>query len=240
MSDAASPSPYMQLENLKNASPALYAFVINETVMYVGKTSRKLSSRLYGYQAPGTSQLTNIRVNELIRQALDEKQEVQIYAFEDPRPQQLGQFRIDLAAGLEDDIIRQLRPQWNGGEKPRPSLTESPPKKTDNYQVPKQSQAPASKTRPSFKVTVGKTYYRMGFFNVPVDYERYFAGDGKELEVELEARTIFANVNRTANAGGTPRIMGGTALRDWFQSHVTLGGQVTISVISKEKIAIRA
>ena len=46
--------------------PALYAFTFEEHILYLGKTRRPLSQRLYGYQRPGESQRTNMRIHELL------------------------------------------------------------------------------------------------------------------------------------------------------------------------------
>ena len=50
----------LELNSMKDAKPALYAFIIDNDVKYVGKTIQPLSKRLYGYLNPGESQLTNI------------------------------------------------------------------------------------------------------------------------------------------------------------------------------------
>ena len=39
----------LSLDHLADVAPALYAFVVQGEVMYVGKTNRSLKARLYGY-----------------------------------------------------------------------------------------------------------------------------------------------------------------------------------------------
>lgn len=96
------------------AQNILYAFAVGSQVTYVGKTTRGLKKRMYNYQMPGPSQRTNIRNHLLIRELLAAGQSVDILAWWDRQPQHLGPFPINLAAGLEDGIVRVLRPEWNG------------------------------------------------------------------------------------------------------------------------------
>lgn len=93
--------------------PALYAFIADEKILYVGKTSRYLPKRLYHYQKPGPTQSTNIRMNNNLREYLKQFKVVEIYAFGDQDKQKIGDFELDIPAGLEDDIIRKTRPIWN-------------------------------------------------------------------------------------------------------------------------------
>jgi len=44
---------------------------------------------------------------------LIEKHAVDIYVFRDPEPKQHAGIPINLAAGLEDGLIREFSPPWN-------------------------------------------------------------------------------------------------------------------------------
>ena len=50
----------------------LYAFVIDGSPVYVGKTIKTLGKRMHFYAKPGPKQSTNVKNNLLIRQALEE------------------------------------------------------------------------------------------------------------------------------------------------------------------------
>jgi len=91
----------------------LYAFVTDSVVRYVGKTTRGLQKRLYGYEKPGPTQRTNIRNHDRIKTALSNGTQVDIYVMPDSGLHALGEFPINLAAGLEDSIIKKLKPEWN-------------------------------------------------------------------------------------------------------------------------------
>lgn len=103
----------LQLEKRADMTPALYAFVSNLDVLYIGKTSRKLKQRLYHYARPGPTQSTNIRLHSKLRAALEKSENVHIYAFGDVESLCRGPFKMDIPAALEDDIIRKLKPKWN-------------------------------------------------------------------------------------------------------------------------------
>ena len=91
----------------------LYAFVSLREVLYVGKTTRSLRSRMRGYQRPGPTQRTNAAVHHTITELLGSHRSLDIYAFAAPAALRHGTFDVNLAAGLEDAIIRDLRPPWN-------------------------------------------------------------------------------------------------------------------------------
>ena len=75
-------------------------------------------------------------------------------------------------------------------------------------------------TRPVFQLTLYRTYYTQGFFNIPQDFDRYVRSDEGAVTLELGSRRqeIEAEANRSANKNGTARIMGRTLLRRWFQA----------------------
>ncbi|MBD2301890.1 GIY-YIG nuclease family protein [Nostoc sp. FACHB-190] len=91
----------------------LYAFVCDGQVKYVGKTKDTLASRMSGYKTPGKSQTTNIKNNRHIKELLAKKVAVEIFALPDNGLMHYGQFHLNLAAALEDDIIRIIDPEWN-------------------------------------------------------------------------------------------------------------------------------
>jgi hypothetical protein len=92
---------------------ALYAFVSDGEVLYVGKTTQQLRRRLYGYQNPRTTQTTNVRGNKAIATALTEKKIIEVFVLPDNGLLKFGGFHLNLAAGLEDSLINDLRPIWN-------------------------------------------------------------------------------------------------------------------------------
>lgn len=95
------------------ARNVLYAFISSGSVLYIGKTVKSLCDRIKGYRRPGPTQETNKRGNERLRELLAAKAEVEIFALPDNGLLRYGGFHVNLAAGLEDDLIATLKPVWN-------------------------------------------------------------------------------------------------------------------------------
>lgn len=205
----------------------LYAFVSDGEVKYVGKTVQTLQARMGGYKNPSPSQTTNVRNNSRIKALLQSGAAVDILALPDNGLLHYGQFHINLAAGLEDNIISLINPEWNGN----PASPVSEPFPTPESPL-------ASVT--SFPLVLRKTYVNQGFFNVGINEADQFGGDGQEIEIFCgdAEQPIIGTINRTANYNQTPRIMGGKGLRDWFQQEMSEMQEVAITVMSQTAIRI--
>lgn len=101
------------LDDCAGASNILYSFICEDIVLYVGKTVQPLKKRMYGYQNPGPTQSTNIKGNRNITGLLADGKKVEILALPDNGLLHFGVFHINLAAGLEDSIVKTLNPIWN-------------------------------------------------------------------------------------------------------------------------------
>jgi hypothetical protein len=212
----------------------LYAFACDGVVMYVGKTIQMLATRMSGYKTPGKTQTTNVNNNRRILQALANGSAVEILALPDNGLMHYGTFHLNLAAALEDDIIRKLDPPWNGGKPEKPVE----PDVVAN-EAPIEAALPFAET---FRFTLHRTYFRTGFFNVSVSAQNNLGADGETIELFLgEAHSpVLGTINRTANTNGTPRIMGGLALRDWFQSHSQEMAAISVQVLSPTSVRLVA
>lgn len=102
-----------ELSTSEYTGKTLYTFVSSSHILYIGKTNRTLKRRMYGYMNPGKSQRTNHRLNPLLTRLLSDEKQVEIYAFADSGLLFYGGFHVNLAAGLEDSLISQIRPKWN-------------------------------------------------------------------------------------------------------------------------------
>jgi len=91
----------------------LYAFFAQEEVKYIGKSNQTLSGRMNGYKQPGPTQSTNINNNARIKDLLLKGISVQILAFVQKEEMLYRGVPINLAAGLEDNLIARVRPPWN-------------------------------------------------------------------------------------------------------------------------------
>ena len=208
----------------------LYAFVSDGQIKYVGKTTQSLFSRMAGYRRPSRSQVTNFKNHERIKALLRTAATVDILALPDNGLHHYGQFHLNLAAGLEDDIIRIIDPEWNGKE--RDQEGESTDDNVDAKPLP----------ICIFSMILQPTYFKMGFFNVGVANAESLGVDGQTIEIfcGTAEQPIQGVINRTANTNGTPRIMGGTGLRDWFKVNIAQMQEIAIAVMSPTAIKIEA
>lgn len=202
----------------------LYAFVCDGEVKYVGKTTQRLFSRMAGYRSPGKNQTTNIRNHKRIKSVLDSGATVDILALPDNGLLHYGKFHINLAAGLEDSIIRELAPEWNGGESA----------------VVTEPIGPEAEASQSFTMILQPTYLRSGFFNMGIASTNAIGADGEQIEIYCgdAEQPILGIINRRANLNGTPRIMGGTGLRDWFAQNMSVKQELSIAVLSPTAIRL--
>lgn len=90
----------------------VYAYAKDGTVLYVGLATMGLSKRLYYYGKPGSSQVTNLRLNGAIKRELVSGTVIEIYTAEPPNSEWNG-LPIHGAAGLEMGLIKQYSLPWN-------------------------------------------------------------------------------------------------------------------------------
>lgn len=93
---------------------------------------------------------------------------------------------------------------------------------------------------PIFSLTLHRTYYNQGFFNVTVDFDRFVRPQEGPIVLRLGLRGPETQgiVDRRANRNGTPRIIGGAKLRDWFQKNYKLMEIVAVDLSSPEIIIL--
>lgn len=92
---------------------------------------------------------------------------------------------------------------------------------------------------PHFRLTLQETYHRTGFFNVPINVEKYIGKDAQSITIYCgkEKLAVTGKINRTANSNGTPRIMGQVPLREWFQKRSAMC-QLKVSILDPTTIHI--
>ena len=95
--------------------------------------------------------------------------------------------------------------------------------------------------RPTFNVLIGKTYFAQGFFNVPVDFARYFDKHGSAILINCAGMRdpIVGKINRTVNSTDAPRILGGIALKEWLKSSLRQGDAIRVEIQDKTHINVK-
>jgi hypothetical protein len=216
----------------------LYSFVSNGTIKYIGKTTVQLSRRMYGYQNPGPSQSTNIRVNDKIKTYLLSEQPVDIFILVDNGLLKYGNFKLNLAAALEDTLIYEFNPEWNYSGKHKLEEDKNSSAELIEVSNPMELQ---DKSLNSFDVAIGQAYYNQGFFNVKQRYSDQFSADKAIIEIKLGDNPndiIQGYINRTANSNGTPRIMGGKILSEWIKKHLSKDENMKVDILSPVSIRL--
>ncbi|WP_240535164.1 MULTISPECIES: hypothetical protein [Enterobacteriaceae] len=143
-----------------------------------------------------------------------------------------GQFHLNLAAGLEDSIISAINPEWNGIQRPELKSEEV---------ISTEAEIITHSSIKKFTFNMTDTYWRRGFFNVPVVSSQKFGKDGENIKIVLHdgISSITAMINRTANQSGSPRIMGGVELRQYFQLNYTIGDVVPFEVLTQNMMKLK-
>jgi hypothetical protein len=240
-------------EPLLYANNALYAFVEGDQVRYIGKTARSIRKRYVGYCRPGKKQATNQRCHSKIRNALAEGNEIRIFAFAPITHLRYAEFEINLAAGLEDDLIRQFDPPWNGKDKRgQEKISEDAEREeAEEAQVENPDLAAASDLQPeprasdqattTFPVVLGPTYFYKGFLNPGVEASEFLGKDGDPIRVLLgdASVAVVSKINRTANRTGAVRVVGGNSqIAQWFQENFNEGDTVQGRVLDQHTILL--
>lgn len=95
----------------------LYAFCCGDEVLYIGKTTQTLTKRFVGYCDPGNGRATNYKCHQGIRELLPRGKEVRILVLPSDPSLKWNGIEINLAAGLEDNLVKTFKPRWNGSNK---------------------------------------------------------------------------------------------------------------------------
>ncbi|WP_423200325.1 MULTISPECIES: GIY-YIG nuclease family protein [unclassified Cupriavidus] len=233
----------LELTNMIEHSNVLYAFISDDDVLYVGKTTKTLRRRMASYLKPGnTTQSTNIRNNAAIIELLRAGKPVEILALPDLGLHRLGEFRINYAAALEDSIIQTLAPPWNGKRRKTGGTEEDDAADEELEDNPKIAQIgdTLSACAPTFQFVLQPTYLKSGFFNVTVENQHLFPQEPGSLDIYCgpERYLVKGRFDRTANSNRTPRVHGFAPLRDWFQRNYESMQSITVTVLGSSAIEI--
>ncbi len=231
---------------------ALYAFVQGDDVKYIGKTARSISKRFVGYCNPANGRATNYRCHEYIKSALKIGQKTEILIFVPISQLNYGEFQIDLAAALEESLIRELIPPWNGGSGQQPISEDAERELSmandEGYATTQEENEPNElndiknknhKFISDFTIRLGKTYYNFGYINPGIAVTEKLGRNEEPVRIYLGSydRYIDSKISRTANLNESPRIIGNNrVIANWFQSEYKEGDVVKSSIIDSHSI----
>lgn len=230
--------------SLFDVSNVLYAFVEGEDVKYIGKTTRSVRKRFIGYCTPSGRQITNVKNNRLIREAIANGSEVRIFIFTPISHLSYADFPINLAAGLEDSLVARFSPSWNGKVPGAGAVqTETAEMEDEVLAADKAEEDESLEAWHEFSITLSMTYYRDGMVNPGVEASRYLGQEGDPLAISFSDGTpdITSSINRTANRTGAVRFVGKNRLiADWFKANFNEGDTVRVRILSLNHVLMLA
>ena len=100
------------LDTTAPVDPGVYAFVVDEVVVYIDMTNTSLRTCFEQYRRGHEGQRTRARVNKLIAKTLSQGQPVKVLVAL-PEPLEWRGLPVNTAAGLEAGLIQMMRPTWN-------------------------------------------------------------------------------------------------------------------------------
>lgn len=106
------PESLIRLDAKAPASPGVYAFIVDDVVVYVGLTLSGLKARLDQYRRGHKGQRTSSRINGRIVETLQAGKKVRVLVAT-PEPSEWQELPVNTAAGLEVGLIEMIRPSWN-------------------------------------------------------------------------------------------------------------------------------
>jgi hypothetical protein len=106
------PESLLRLDAKAPASPGVYAFIVDDVVVYVGLTLSGLKTRFDQYRRGHKGQRTSSRINGRIAATLRAGKKVKVLVAT-PEPSEWQDLPVNTAAGLEVGLIDMIRPAWN-------------------------------------------------------------------------------------------------------------------------------
>jgi len=92
--------------------PGVYAFIVDDVVVYVGLTLSGLKTRFDQYRRGHKGQRTSSRINGRIAQTLRDGKKVKVLVAT-AESSEWQELPVNTAAGLEVGLIEMIRPSWN-------------------------------------------------------------------------------------------------------------------------------
>lgn len=225
-------------------SNALYAFCSGDEVLYIdiGKTTQSLKRRLTGYCRPGCTQATNRKCHAHIKAALVAGKGIDLLVFAPLEDLQFRGFAINLAAGLEDVLIRTFDPPWNGGARGT-AISESAAHEEEQLDHDCASVADAETEAEigRFSIVLTPTYFEKGIINPGQVVSEFFGTTDEILTLQFSdgAPAVATRIDRRANKNGAVRFIGSNqAIANWFQRHFSLGERVWARIIGPHRVEL--
>ena len=95
------------------------------------------------------------------------------------------------------------------------------------------------KPMPIYRMSLHKSYFERGFFNIPVAFDRFVSHSEGQIAVVLEeGNVVEARLDRSSHRNRSARIHGGRQLRKWFHANFKVHDEVDVEFISPDVIRL--
>jgi hypothetical protein len=214
----------------------LYSFVIENEIKYIGKSIKTISQRLNGYRRPNISQRTNFRLNNLIIEKLREGKEVEIYLFEDNAELNYKGKKINLSAGLEDNLIAEFLPEWNYlGKNGKLG------KQKKIIKIENKERIIEKEYKEEIIIQIGEAYYNQGFFNIGSKYSEFLQKNNLDpIKIQIEENEIIiGKIYKFSNSGQTRIKNPSGEYKRWVQKNFHKKEVFKVEIIEKDFIKLK-
>jgi hypothetical protein len=106
------PASVLRLEAKAPRVPCVYAFVVDDLVVYVGLSKSGLHTRFEQYRQRHKCERTSVCINDPIASTLAAAKRVKVLVAT-PEPSEWNGLPVNTAAGLEAGLIERIGPIWN-------------------------------------------------------------------------------------------------------------------------------
>jgi hypothetical protein len=106
------PESQIRLDAKAPTVPGVYAFIVDDMVVYIGLTLNGLKTRFDQYRRGHKGQKTSSRIKARISETLGAGKKVKVLVAT-PEPSEWEELPVNTAAGLEAGLIDMIRPRWN-------------------------------------------------------------------------------------------------------------------------------
>jgi hypothetical protein len=106
------PASLIRLDAKAPTAPGVYAFIVDDIVVYVGLTLNGLKTRFDQYRRGHKGQKTSSRIKARISETLRAGKKVKVLVAT-PDASEWQELPVNTAAGLEAGLIEMIRPSWN-------------------------------------------------------------------------------------------------------------------------------
>jgi hypothetical protein len=102
----------ISLDKPAPTNPGVYIFVLDDQVVYIGTTRRKLADRMADYRRGHAGQKTSARIRALILETLQMGKTLRVL-YASPGEEKWNNLPVEISAGLEAGLISTFQPPWN-------------------------------------------------------------------------------------------------------------------------------